>query len=743
MVKRSAWVSFFLLFGSLWFACQHQGTPEVVDFNRDVRPILNKNCLPCHGGVRKSSKYSMLFEDEAFTAGESGQTPIVKGVSDQSELVKRILSDDPDYRMPHDHDPLKPEDKAILQAWIDQGATWDVPWSLKPPTRPMVPEESKYVHSIDKFIVHKLKTLRLALNPAADCQALMRRLSLDLLGLPPSTEQVTRYCQNPTEEVYLSIVQEMLASPHFGEHWAALWLDLARYADTKGYEADLHREIWKYRDWVIDAFNADMPFDSFTIYQIAGDLIPEADDQTRIATAFHRNTMNNDEGGTDNEEFRNAAIIDRVNTTFEVWHALTFNCIQCHAHPYDPFTHRDYYQVFAFYNQSMDADRPDERPVLKVGKKEDEPKIAELKSWIKGLKPKDKQLKVLEDSLHKLQRYTVPVMEERPADSLRKTYVFHRGSFLDHGEEVQPATPGSLHDWNKQWSSDRLGLARWLVDRNDPLTARVFVNRIWGRLFGKAIVETQEDFGSQGGAPSHPELLDFLAVSFMDDLQWRLKPLLKFIVTSHTYQQSSAISAQKKERDPYNTYLSRSPRTRLSAEVIRDQALAISGLLSAKMHGPSVMPFQPEGIWRPVYNDAKWVTSPGEDRYRRALYTYIKRTSPYPSMVTFDGPSREFCVSRRLPTNTPLQALVTLNDPVYLEAARTLAKLAAKQNDTPESQIKHSFRLALGRDISPQEITPLLELYHKAKAAEVMEENYPLFMVTNAILNLDEFITRS
>ncbi len=734
---------FFLLsLCSILIYCQNNQKTASLDFNRDVRPILNKNCLPCHGGVRKSAKYSMLFEHEAFTPGESGRTPIVKGASEQSELIKRLTSDDPEYRMPHDHDPLKPEEISILKTWIDQGASWDKPWSMKPPIMPVLPMQDGYDHVVDKFIVEKLHSIHLELNPAAECHELIRRLALDLIGLPPSSEQIYKYCQNPTEAVYDLIVQDLLSSPHFGEHWAAMWLDLARYADTKGYEADLHRDIWKYRDWVIDAFNADMPFDSFTIYQLAGDLLPDANEQARIATAFHRNTMNNDEGGTDDEEFRNTAIIDRVNSTFEIWHGLTFSCIQCHAHPYDPFTHQDYYQIFAFFNQTKDADKPDERPVMLVGKKEDEAKIAEIKNYIQAHKSDVKKTKIYQDSLHLLLKYSLPVMQERATDSLRKTHVFHRGNFLDHGEEVSPRTPGTLHPWKNSWSNNRLGLAQWLVDKNDPLTARVYVNRVWGRLFGKALVETQEDFGSQGNTPTHPELLDYLAINFMNEQGWRLKNLLKNVVSSKSYQQSAHVSAQKLEKDPYNIFLSRSPRSRLSAEVIRDQALAVAGLLSVKMYGPSVMPFQPEGIWRPVYNDAKWVTSPGEDRHRRALYTYIKRTSPYPSMATFDGPSREFCVSRRIATNTPLQALVTLNDPVYLEAARTLAAQIAQRTSDPTEQIKQGFKLALGREITESEIKPLLHLYTLTSQVS-NTDNPPLFVVTNAILNLDEFITRS
>lgn len=742
-MESKYWQSIVLLaiFGGL-FACQKKASLTSIDFNKDVRPILNKNCLPCHGGVRKSAKYSMLFEEEAFTPGESGLTPIVRGSSASSELIKRISSEDSEYRMPYDHEPLNANDLSTLKAWIDQGAAWDKPWSMKAPQQPSVPKMNHYAHDIDKFIVQKLQDIHLDLNPKAGCEDLIRRLSLDLIGLPPTDDHIKRYCAQPTETVYAQVVDELLDSPHFGEHWAAMWLDLARYADTKGYEADLHRDIWKYRDWVIDAFNADMPFDSFTIYQLAGDLLPQADDQARIATAFHRNTMNNDEGGTDNEEFRNTAIIDRVNTTFEIWHGLTFSCIQCHAHPYDPFTHKDYYQIFAFLNQTKDADRPDERPVMKVGRKEDQAKITALKTYINSLPPLDKKLNLYRDSLQKLERYTLPVMEEREPDSLRKTFVFHRGNFLDHGDEVLPGTPGSLHPWDNKWPKNRLGLAQWLMHKDDPLTSRVFVNRIWGRLFGKALVETQEDFGSQGSVPSHPELLDHLALTFINQHQWRLKTLLKYLVSAATYQQSSLVTDQKLKRDPYNVYISRSPRTRLSAEVIRDQALSVAGLLSDKMYGPSVMPFQPEGIWRPVYNDAKWVTSPGEDRYRRALYTYVKRTSPYPSMTTFDGPSREFCVTRRLPTNTPLQALVTLNDPVYVEVARTLAQHIGKKTSDPEEQIKQCFKAALVRDITELEMTHLLKLYEQAESQN-SAESPPLFVVTNAILNLDEFITRS
>ena len=519
-----------------------------------------------------------------------------------------------------------------------------------------------------------------------------------------------------------------------------MWLDQARYADSAGYGSDpLRPNIWPYRDWVIRAFNQNIPFDQFTIDQIAGDLLPDPSLEARIATAFHRNTMTNTEGGTDDEEFRVAAIKDRVDTTMQVWMGLTMGCAKCHTHKYDPITHAEYYQFYAFFNQTADTDQPTETPVISVpnpqilaeikhidaqiaeshqtleactaelsaaqakwesslgpagsvarkglpkeivtildtpaGKRtkpESELLMRHFRSTTPELKPVRDKIAALEKSKPKIP--SVPVMVELPADHRRVTRLLKKGNFLDPGQEVKPGVPQSLHRFPRDAPKNRLGLAHWLVDSANPLTARVAVNRYWAQIFAVGLVETEEDFGTQGEPPSHPELLDWLAMRYRES-GWNTKALLRLFVTSSTYRESSRVSREHLEKDPRNRLLARAPRVRLEAEMVRDQALALSGLLSQRIGGPSVFPVQPAGLWQAAFNGERtWSTSAGEDRYRRGLYTFWRRTIPYPSMAVFDAPSREICAIRRIRTNTPLQSLVTLNDPVYVEAAQSLAQ---------------------------------------------------------------------
>ena len=734
-------IALSLLVGAAWLS-HSQGIWDKrnpVSFNEDVRPILNESCLDCHGGVRQSGEFSLLFASDAFEPTESGKPAIVPGHPDSSEFVRRIRHTEPSERMPLDHDPLPEDEIRILEQWIAEGAEWDTHWAYKAmmPVEVPVPRNASWGNNtIDAFILKGIEEEGLTVSPEADCRTLIRRVSLDLTGLPPTLDEVEAYCESQSEEAYEGVVDRLLASPRFGEHWAAMWLDLARYADTKGYEKDSPRTIWMYRDWVIKAFNQDMPFDQFTIEQLAGDLLPDPSEDQLIATAFHRNTMNNDEGGTDNEEFRIAAVIDRVNTTWEVWMGTTMACVQCHSHPYDPFRQTEYFEFLAFFNNTADHDTPNEFPILEV---------AFDSVYAAAHKIKDGLVRT-------------PIMQELPADSGRTTYFFNRGSWLDQGAEVAPGTPGIMNAWPDGAPMNRLGVAQWILDPENPLTSRVTVNRFWAELFGAGLVETMEDFGSQGQQPTHPALLDWLAQEFMSTHEWRVKSLLKDIVMSATYRQRSDVRPQDLELDPLNRYLARAPRIRLSAEQLRDQALAASGLLSDKMYGPGVMPYQPDGIWRAPYSNLAWETSEGEDRYRRGIYTFWRRSAPYPSMVAFDSPSREVCVSRRVDTNTPLQALVTLNDPVYVEAAREMARsmVAAGQNDLSAS-VRHGFVQALVREPEPKELNILMELYQEAyfefkeqrgviATASVSEREIELdayAVVANAILNFDEFLTKS
>jgi len=720
----------------------HQKIPDLVSYNEHIRPIINNRCISCHGGVRKKAGLSFLFPDDPFTPLEDGKPAIIRGQADSSKILQRILHHDPEERMPQKAEALSGYEIALIKKWIDQGAKWETHWAFLPVNNQTVPSFPSAPHPIDRFIRAELDHQGLQPNPQAEKSDLIRRLYLDLTGIPPALETVDSFENDLIQ--YEHLVDRLLADPGYGEKWTGMWLDLARYADTRGYEKDAHRDMWKYRDWVIRAFNQDMPFDQFTIKQLAGDLIDNPATADLIATAFHRNTMNNDEGGTDNEEFRVSAVIDRVNTTYEVWQGLTMGCVQCHSHPYDPIKHEEYYQSYAILNNTADADRDDQAPTLKVYQPLDEAKADSIIQFISRLNPgKNKsRIKQLEEELNELPSASLPILTELPAKQKRLTRVFERGNFMLLGEAVQPTLPAILNNQVKPDNVSRLAFAQWLVSPSNPLTSRVTVNRFWAQLFDKGLVATLEDFGSQGNKPSHPSLLDHLSWKFSNDFKWSVKSLIKYIVTSDTYRQASTASEVQLKEDPSNIWLARAPRSRLSAEAIRDQALAVSGLLSKKMFGPSVMPYQPDGIWKTVYSNAQWVTDKGEDGHRRALYTYIRRTSPYPSFITFDSPSREYCVSRRIPTNTPLQALVTLNDPVYVEAARHLAMFMEKEPGTLEEKISRGYKKALIRDITPKTLQTLTELYQDA-ANQPASEFSPLMVVANALFNLDQFITKS
>lgn len=953
------------------FAAMVLPAAEPVRFGRDVLPILSANCFACHGPDERNRQAGLRLDIEAEAkAKRRSGTPIAPGQPDKSLILARLTSTDPDVVMPppNSHKQVKPEQVATLRRWIAEGAAWGRHWSFEPVTRPAAT-------SIDALVTAALANKGLTLRPTAAPQTLVRRVWLDLIGLPPTPEVADKFAASPTPAAYEQMVDELLAKPQFGEHWARMWLDLARYADTKGYEKDLGRTIWPYRDWVVNALNADMPLDQFTREQLAGDLLPNSTQQQLIATAFHRNTMTNDEGGTDNEEFRVAAVKDRVDTTMQVWMGLTMGCAKCHSHKYDPLSHQEYYSFYALFNQTEDADLYTDAPTMEMISPADEAERKRLQanidrlnqaltaleettskakeggatSWraaavnaavsrdgatlttqkdhtinASGKNPPDDsytitltlnagthtamrlevlpektangeyavgrdnntanavlseisvellsdatprrvrllapradfaevngpvtnalddnertgwsvltrarepheaiftfaepvqlaretplrvtllqqagdnktlrrfrlsttaanpatlqpqqsspELRKLRDEVaaaYKAQKefndslVRLPFMRELAADKQRVTKIQRRGNFLDPGEEVKPSVPASFHPFPADAPRNRLGVAQWLVSRDNPLTPRVWANRIWARLFGVGIVETEEDFGALGAAPTNPELLDWLAAEYRDQ-GWSLKKLLKTIVLSQTYQQTSATTPALRESDPRNLWQSRGARFRLGAEAIRDQALAVSGLLSSKMGGPPVMPPQPAGLWRTTYNAKSWIDAQGENRFRRGLYTYLKRTTPYPSMTTFDGGSGEVCQIRRIRTNTPLQSLVTLNDPVYLEAAASLAKRMVTEAATPVARAARGLRLALIRPLQKSEALPLLALQRDAQkdfslspekadallqAARatsptgVSKAAFAAWIVTaNAILNLDEFLSRN
>ena len=873
---------------------------NAIDFNSDIRPILNRHCLRCHGGVKASGGLSFLFEKEAFQAAESGKLAIVRGKAGKSELIRRIKHSDPELRMPLDADPMSKEEIQLLTDWINQGAPWAKHWAYIPPERPAIANPSNasefpLKNEIDHYILDRLQQEAIPAAPKADKTTLIRRLSLDLTGLPPTDAEVAEFLADESDTAVDKVIDRLLDSPHFGERWAAMWMDLARYGDSQGYQKDPYRSIWRYRDWLIDAFNEDLPFDQFTIQQLAGDLLPEPSEKELLATAFHRNTMTNDEGGTDDEEFRVAAVIDRINTTWEVWQGTTMSCVQCHSHPYDPFVHKDFYTSMAFFNNTEDADTRNDAPNLMSFSKADKEK---LKRWTNSLSPtpiadnindsedlnqyrrmvlfpnwkpgfcdswdklyiddknrarsianggwllfkdvevaginaitlnhnktkepirvsvlagtldgplvgesnlsrgENTQIKLtgvanakqdlfiqfhsdtriprgfiveelslgsttiakteIADSLAALAQIPTPIMKDLSGEASRTTHVFERGNWLVHGEVVNADVPESLSPLAKDQQVDRLDLAEWLVHSENPLTARVIVNRFWAEMRGRGFVESIEDFGSQGTPPTHPELLDWLAIEFQEDMGWSVKRLLKFIANSSAYQQSSVTSPIALEKDPNNQWWSRAYRKRLTAEQVRDQALAVSGLLSNKMYGPSVMPPQPDGVWQVIRNVLRWRESQGEDRYRRALYTFWRKSSPYPSFLTFDSPSREICVSRRIQTNTPLQALTTMNDTVYVEAARALAKMAmTKAEEEEEKALAFAYESALLKapssetlDVLHQHFQENLSYYQdnpeEARKIAQSEEADPtrlaaLTVVSNVILNLDEFVVR-
>jgi len=706
---------------------------QPVDFNRDVRPILSNNCFACHGPDEKERKGDLRLDTR-----DGAMAAVVPGNPAKSELVARVRSTEPGDVMPpaKSGKKLTPREIDVLDRWVKQGAAYAPHWAYVPPTRPPVPATTHATRTpIDSFLFYRLEREGLSPQPEADRYALLRRAALDLTGLPPTWAEAETFAKDRAADAYERQVDRLLASPRFGEHWARMWLDLARYADSAGYADDPSRTIWKYRDYVIRAFNDNLPFDRFTVEQLAGDLLPNPTDDQLTATAFNRNTLTNSEGGTNDEEFRNVAVVDRVNTTFTVWMCTSIACAQCHTHKFDPLTQREFFGLFAFFNNSADADRSDETPLqsfwapgVQDRRRRAESEVASLEAILKGakadeLKADRARLATLKKQLPEIKPLTtVPVMKELPAGQRRVTKLQFRGNFLDLGEVVTEGVPAAFHPIQKARGRpspgfDRLDLAEWVVSPKNPLTARVVANRYWEQLFGNGLVRTSEEFGAQGEQPSHPELLDWLAVELQSD--WNVKRFLRLLVTSAAYRQSSRVTPALVERDPENRLLARGPRVRLSAEMVRDQALAAGGLLSAKLLGPSVKPPQPNlGLSAAFGRSIDWQPSTGEDRYRRGVYTEWRRSNPYPSMSTFDAPNRDACTVRRARTNTPLQALVTMNDPVYVESAQALARrIISEGGATPVEKAAYAVRTTLTRPPTNAEVLRLAKLYADARAA--------------------------
>lgn len=643
--------------------------------------------------------------------------------------------------------PLSKADEDAIAAWIDGGASMagasGKHWAYVKPFRIVLSKirDRSGTNQIDSFIQSRLNQEGLRYSPEASRPTLIRRLSLDLIGLPPTLEEVDAFVNDKSPNAYEKVVDRLLASPHYGERQARPWLDLARYADTNGYEADRNRSMWPYRDWVIRALNDNMPFDQFTIEQIAGDMLPQATIEQRVATGFNRNTMLNEEGGIDQGEQRWMRLIDQVATTSQTWLGTTMACAQCHDHKYDPFSQKDFYKMLAFFERS-------DEPSFELPSPELDPKREELKKKIAESegKVKPEELQKLKNELNALRGPRTLVMSENQMKAAT-THLRIKGGYLSKGGLVGADVPAIMPRLPKGERPNRLGFARWLVSQDNPLTARVTVNRIWEQYFGRGLVETSEDFGTQGARPSHPDLLDWLACEFMDS-GWDQKHIHKLIVMSATYRQSSVLRDDLRERDPQNVLLARGPRFRLEAEMIRDNALAISGLLSLKMGGPSVYPDQPEGTWDSPYSGERWNTSQGENKYRRGIYTFWKRTAPYPSFVLLDATSREACTVRRIRTNTPLQALALMNDPVYMEAAKALA--SRMRGESLDERLKLGFKLCTARLPSASEVRRLRDLYgglqikyrNDPEAAKKLGDDAAMTVVANVLLNLDETITR-
>jgi hypothetical protein len=860
MTLAAVLVAALAAFGFFRFHAAH-GVPAV-DFNRDVRPILNRSCIGCHGGVKQAGGFSVQFPEEAFAAAESGRRAIVAGRPDESELIRRInLPVEDSGHMPKRGIPLTAAEKSTLRQWIEEGAEWKDYWAYLAPVARQAPEtiaKGWVRNPIDSFVLARLEENGRKPSPRADCARLIRRVSLDLIGLPATFEEAERFCADPSQAAYLREVDRLLASPQFGERWASPWLDLARYADSIGYEDNWERVIWPYRDWTIRAFNRDLPFDQFTIEQLAGDLLPAPTADQLIATAYHRNTPSRN----DEEEFRLEAVMDRVANTWEVWQGQTMGCARCHSHTYDPFRQTDFYKLMAFFNNTEDADnkgntpmpgipkgRAIEWPVLYQFEEADRERggslvaerdalrlellaasdrpdvVASRAKWeeehrkfrlenpgfdtarhlsdLTGFDfreldkiittaqsartPNDwrrladfyalevapelaetrKRWKALTLEIFALHPVQTPILRERPDDARRPTHLLVRGGWRrpDLKQPMTADVPPSMPPLPRGVKHDRLALAKWLVSAENPLTARVTVNRYWAELWGIGIVPSVGNFGTQGDLPTNPELLDWLAVEFRTHMKWSVKTLLRTMVASSTYQQSSVGGAEAFADDPRNQWLARGPRVRLSAEAIRDQALAVSGILDLRQFGPPVAPpAQGEhsaAIAVPDGTPQKDRASPVEGPYRRSVYLRVERKNLYPTFDAFDHSSRFLSVAQRGRTNTPLQALTVMNEPVFVDASNALAERMRGAHAEPAEQILWGFRQVLARDPGRAELDALLDLYEESSPANarggeprlvptsitaprrvVADSQIARRLVANVLLNLDTTLTK-
>ena len=719
---------------------------EPISFARDVAPILTSKCYQCHGPDDDAREADLRFDQlDRVIAKSEAESVINPGDATKSILIQRVETDDPDARMPPvDHaGPLSPKEVAVLRRWVNEGAAHARHWSFVPPKRPALPDVDKkdWVRSpIDRFVLAKLEENGLPPSSEADRYTLLRRLSIDLTGLPPSIEQIHDFVEGSSVSLWDQAVDELLASPRFGERMAQDWLDAARYADTTGHAADKPRTMWLFRDWVIDALNENMPFDQFTIEQLAGDMLPNASESQLIATGFHRNSMQALGNNPRKEEFRVKGIVDRLDTTGRVWLGVTVGCAECHDHKFDPLSQKEYYELFAIFNNVPHLGEKFEvhGPRTQVLPKTVRMKIRSLRNALHLATDPNEQNRFT-TQIAELGKQTVTAQTMSERSTARPTFIHVRGNFENPGDKVRPSIPAIARpaEYGEPNTLTRLEFARALVNRKHPLTARVAVNRIWQHYFGAGFVTTSDDFGVRGELPSHPKLLDWLAVEFMES-GWNVKHIHRLIVTSSTYRQSSASDAKLKQTDPDNRLLARATRKRMAAEQIRDLGVLATGNFSGTIGGPSVFPIQDPSIGQFRDDTAgKWVNDQGSGQYRRAIYTFWQRMSPYPSSVMFDAPSREQCSVQRPSTNTPLQALTTLNDPYFVRLAREFGRRVVLSKETFDGRLDFAFMTVLSRPPNEFERRSFAEF-----AARIKTDDGRWFQIAQVLLNLDETITR-
>ncbi len=741
----------------------HERVADRVSYNFDIRPILSDKCFICHGpdANKRQAGLRLDIAENAYKALDENPEwhALVPGKPNLSQVFLRITSEDSATLMPpvESNLSLTPHEIGLIEKWISQGAVYEPHWAFVAPEKPELPavKDKQWVkNEIDYFILQKQEQNGLKPNQRAEREHLLKRVCLDLIGLPPSLEMMDSFLADTSSRAYEKVVDRLLQDPRYGEKMAVHWLDVARFADSHGFQDDSYRSQWPWRDWVIHAFNRNMSYSDFITWQLAGDLLPDATKEQLLATGFNRNHKITEEGGIIDEEYRVMYVTDRTDMFGKAILGVTMECAHCHDHKYDPFSQKEYYQLYSFFNNVNEVgiesvvggpETYAKKPLMEITDED----IQEILTFVN--KPDTNKL-------------IVSVMGD--LDSLRKTYILTRGVYDAHGEEVEATTPKSILGFDGEYPKNRLGLSRWLFHEKHPLTARVFVNRMWQEFFGKGLVKTSGDFGMQGELPTHPALLDWLAVDFRTN-GWDIKRLVRQMVTSATYCQSAAIGPEKLRADPDNVLLARAPRYRIQAEFIRDMVLSSSGLLVPTIGGPSVKPYQPDGLWEGATSGrgilSVYKQDHGDALYRRGLYTFVKRTVPPPTMGIFDASNRDQCEVRRLRTNTPLQALMMMNDPTVLEASRVLAAKLLKEDSRPEDKITKAFRLIVSRKPSSTEMAQLRDHWEEelraldGKTAEELLNvgEYPIppdidrvklaamMQVVNIIYNLEEAITKS